>query len=333
MSCYEPLHGFIIGLTDEKKNKLLVTSNKVKAIDKQNQPIYKDIGIDETSRLPSFVLPCGHCLGCREDQSKEWSNRLIMESLYHDTSYFLTLTYDDDHIPIVESLDEETGEYFIHSSLCKRDIQLFIKRLRRANPNDHIRYYIAGEYGETTDRAHYHAIVYGLHVYDLVPFGRSETGNQYFISESLSKIWSNGFVSIEPANEYTFKYVANYVTKKLGIGFEQEYKDKGLVPPFSMQSLKPGIGYKYLDENKEKIIERDYIVLGTEKGSYSFNPPRYFYKKFWNEEDLEVRSARRRASAEAGVITTEARTDLKYIDYLQVKKISHEKRLKQRDGV
>lgn len=333
MSCYEPLHGFVIGLTDEKKNKLLVTSNKVKALDRNNQPIYSDLGVDEFSRLPSFVLPCGHCLGCREDQSREWSYRLLMESMYHDTSYFLTLTYDDDHIPIVETLDEDTAEYFYHSSLCKRDVQLFIKRLRKAFPGDNIRYYVAGEYGETTDRAHYHAIIYGLHVNDLQPFGRSETGNQYYISECISKIWNLGFVSIEPANEYTFKYVASYVTKKLGIHPNEAYEERGLVPPFSLQSLKPGIGYQYLEDHKELIYERDNIVLGNENGSYIFNPPRYFYKKFWKEDDLEVRSGRRRAFADGTKATIQTRTDVSWIDYLQIKKEEHQRRLKKRDGV
>ena len=142
MACYEPLHGFVVGLTDEKRPKLLVTSAKVKAISvRTKEPCYFDVSTEDGEfQKPAYELPCGHCLGCREDQSREWANRLLMESYYHDTAYFCTFTYDDDHLPIVESLDEETGEYFIHSTLCKRDIQLFIKRLRRAFPDDHIRY-------------------------------------------------------------------------------------------------------------------------------------------------------------------------------------------------
>ena len=187
MSCYNPLHGFVVGTTEKGKVKLKVCSHDVKALDaKTKEAIYRDVGDDIDVILPAYELPCGHCLGCRVDHAKEWSNRLIMESMYHDSAFFVTLTYDDDHIPIVEHTDEETGEYFINSSLCKRDIQLFIKKLRRRFPDDSIRYYIAGEYGPSTGRAHYHAIIFGLHLVDLQPFGRSETGNQYFISPSLS---------------------------------------------------------------------------------------------------------------------------------------------------
>lgn len=340
MSCYEPLHGFVVGLTDEKKSKLLVTSAKVKAIStRTKEPCYFDVSTEDGDyQKPAFELSCGHCLGCREDQAREWSNRLLMESLYHDSAYFVTLTYDDDHIPLVENIDEETGEYFIHSNLCKRDIQLFIKRLRRACPSDHIRYYIAGEYGETTDRAHYHAIIYGLHVFDLQPFGCSETGNQYYVSKTLSDIWRNGFVSIEPANEYTFKYVASYVTKKLGIHPNAAYEEKGLQPPFSTQSLKPGIGYQYLMDNKEKLLKYDRITLGTLNGSQSFKPPRYWYKKveelkLLDGDLLEQDRSRRRNNAIEIKDTELAGTDIKYIDYLKIKELEHKKRLKPRDGV
>lgn len=340
MSCYEPLHGFVVGLTDEKRTKLLVTSGKVKAIStRTKEPIYYDVSTEDGDyQKPAYELPCGHCLGCREDQSREWSNRLLMESLYHDSSYFVTLTYDDDHIPIVESLDESTGEYFIHTSLCKRDIQLFIKRLRRAFPADHIRYYIAGEYGETTDRAHYHAIIYGLHVFDLQPFGMSETGNQYYVSKTLSDIWRNGFVSIEPANEYTFKYVASYVTKKLGLHSNEAYEEKGMQPPFSIQSLKPGIGYKYLMDNKEKILNEDRIVFGTNNGSVNIKPPRYWYKKveelsLKSGDEIESERVRKRQNAIDRKDTETSQQGLNYLEYLSVKKASHERRLKKRDGV
>lgn len=340
MSCYEPLNGFIIGLTDEKRNKLLVTSGKVKALDyRTKEPIYHEVPADQTDvQRPAFQLPCGHCLGCREDQSREWSNRLLMESMYHDSVYFVTLTYDDDHIPIVEWLDEETGEYFLHSNLRKRDFQLFIKRLRRAFPDDNIRYYIAGEYGESTDRAHGHAIIYGLHLYDLQPCGRSETGNQYFTSKALSDVWKNGFVSVEPANEFTYKYVASYVTKKLGVHPNAAYEEKGLQAPFSLQSLKPGIGYQYLMDHKEEILKYDRIVLGNSSGSYQFKPPRYWYKKleeynFIDPEYYESEKIRRLYDAIDRNDTELARTDLDSMEYLAVKRRQHESKIKKRDGV
>lgn len=270
-----------------------------------------------------------------------------MESLYHDSAYFVTLTYDDDHIPVVEFLDEETGEYNIMSSLRKSDFQSFIKQIRADFPNDRIRYYIAGEYGETTLRAHGHAILFGLHVHDLQPFGRSETGNQYYISDSVSDAWCvchrnsdgtvtrerRGFVSIEPANEYTFKYVANYVTKKLGAGFNQAYKDQGLQPPFSLQSLKPGLGYQYLIDHRKEIMAADQIVIGTDTGSYKFKPPRYFYKKLEEEFDLEeFHTKKRYAAIDISELELE-NTDLNRQQYNNVKRESFIRGAKKRDGV
>lgn len=334
MSCFEPLHGFVVGHTENKKVKLQVMSNKVFALDEHNQPIYHETA-DPNYRYPAYELPCGHCEGCRAAQSREWSNRLLMESLYHDSSLFVTLTYDDEHIPVVERLDEETGEYFINSTLRKSDIQKFIKRLRQQFPNDKIRYYVAGEYGETTHRAHWHAIIYGLHLVDMQPFGASETGNQYYISKSLSDIWRNGFVSVEPANDYTFRYVANYVTKKIGIRPNEEYERLGITPPCSMQSLKPGIGLQYLKDHEEDILEYDRIILGTENGSYNFKPPRYFRKKI-DEKDSFIAERYHAARKQTAIDLKDSefsRTDLDDREYRDIKRESFRKRVKKRDGV
>lgn len=338
MSCYSPLHGFVVGQTKNGKMKLQVMSSDVKALDKDGQPVYHEVGDDTDYRLPAYELPCGHCLGCRVDHAKEWSNRLIMESQYHDSTYFVTLTYDDEHIPVVEQLDEETGEYTINSSLNKRDVQLFIKSLRKRFPDDRIRYYVAGEYGPSTKRAHYHAIIFGLHLVDLQPFGRSETGNQYFISQTLSDIWSRGFVSVEPANEYTIRYVCAYVTTKIGARCNQEYEERGLVPPFAMMSLKPGLGCQYLLDHWTEILDADVVVFGDENGSHVFRPPRYWYKKvdeygLMYPEDIEkykVHNKKKACDIKEGALS---RTDVSWKELLQNRSDLHARKYRLRDGV
>lgn len=339
MPCYEPLHGFVVGLTDEKKSKLLVTSGKVKAIStRTHEPCYFDVSSEETDyQKPAFELPCGHCLGCREDQAREWSNRLLMESKYHDSAYFLTLTYDDSCVPYVQFLDEETGEFFWHSNLSKRDGQLFVKRLRRAFPNDKIRYYLVGEYGDSTDRAHMHGIFFGLHLSDLQFHGLSKTGHEQYTSEKLDSVWRNGYVTVEQANEHTFKYVCSYVTKKIGIYPNAVYEVKGLQPPFATMSLKPGIGYQYLHDNRGDIAYYDNIVIGNSNGSFQMAPPRYWYKKLndwsYSKDAMEFYSDEKRNNAIDRKETELSRTDLDYISYLEVKKAAHERKLKKRDGV
>lgn len=332
MACYHPLKGFVVGLTKENKPKLRVLPYEVKFIDRYGVPVTSDISPEETDTTMYYELPCGHCIGCRQAQSKEWANRLMMEMMYHDSAYFCTLTYDNAHIH--PAFDEETGLCHGMFTLCKRDVQLFFKLLRRRFPNDKIRYYLAGEYGDTTGRPHYHSIIFGLHLNDLVKCGRSETGNQYYTSESFASCWPHGFVSVEPANYATCKYVSSYVTKKLGIRANEFYLDQGMVPPFSLCSRKPGIGFMYLEEHPD-LWEYDKITLSTPTGSLSFEPPRYFKKKFKeiDEEAYVERAARKMAAAEDRKELILDNTSLTYLDYLQVLENNHNERIKSRNKI
>ena len=332
MSCYHPLKGFVVGFTKDMKAKLRVLPYEVNFIDKYGVPVTVGVSPGPEDTTEYYELPCGHCIGCRQAQSKEWANRLMMEMQYHDSAYFCTLTYDNDHIHI--AYDEETGLATGLFTLCKRDVQLFIKLLRRHFPNDKIRYYLAGEYGDTTARPHYHAIIFGLHLNDLVKCGRSETGNQYFTSESFGACWPHGFVSVEPANYATCKYVSSYVTKKLGIRPNEFYEDQGIVPPFSLCSRKPGIGFQYYADHPD-LFEYDKIVLSTPTGSISFEPPRYFKKKY-KEADLDKyqeRADRKMAAAEDRKELILDNTHLSYLDYLQVLENNHNERVKSRNKI
>ena len=178
-------------------------------------------------------VPCGHCLSCRCDYSRDWANRMILELSDHDSALFLTLTYDDAHLP-----KSPQGI----PSLNKRDVQLFLKRLRKSFPHLSIRFYLAGEYGSRTNRPHYHAILYGIGLdsfSDLVFRGYNEIGNPFFSSPKLASIWGNGFILMSSVTWRTCNYVARYVLKK------QAQRDDSLgvaVPPFNVSSRRPGIG-------------------------------------------------------------------------------------------
>ena len=212
MACYHPMRAIVKGV-DNKGKKIL-----------RIQP-YEFISSEAYDpKTEWFEIPCGKCLGCRQAMSMEWSNRLILESKYHEHAYFVTLTYNDENITHCYGVDPKTGEIGRFETLVKKDVQNFIKRIRFNSGASDLRYYCAGEYGEKTDRPHYHLIIFGLNLeVDLIPFGFSETGNQYYRSAFLERNWINtyngeklGFVSCEPANYYTMKYVSAYVTKKLG---------------------------------------------------------------------------------------------------------------------
>lgn len=283
------MKAFPCGKSDKRPYR--ITPYKVKGINARGDYVYTDdYSGDETVTRQFIEIPCGHCAGCRADQAKEWSDRLIMESKYcdPDSMYFITLTYDEEHLKRVGYVDK-FGEVIDalksnRGTLDKRDIQLFIKRLRAQRPDDRLRYYICGEYGPQTDRPHCHGIIYGLHLRDwkLVESGKSETGNTYYTCGELERIWGNGFVSIEPANEFTCKYVAQYVTKKIGAKPAQARLERGQVPEFSLMSRRPGIGRQYFEDKGDEMFDKEKIFLATLNGSVEIKPPRYFKKLYKN---------------------------------------------------
>lgn len=335
MPCYHPLHGFLRYDGVSGKSYMKVFPSDVTGVELDGSPVrgdpysYKDDPSIETGFLE---IPCGKCIGCRQDQSKEWANRLMMEMNYHDSAYFVTLTYDNDHVPIV--FDDETGEANGFMTLNKRDVQLFMKLLRRNFPDDKIRYYLAGEYGDQTLRPHYHAIIFGLHLPNLIPSGRSETGNQYYVSPDLQRIWKKGFVSCEPANYATCKYVSSYVTKKIGNKPNEVYENQGMVPPFSLSSRRPGIGYKYFEDHPE-VIRYAKITLGTAEDSYTFNLPRYFRKKIRDldpdrADEISRINAKKFEDKKEFIL---ARTNKSWSDYLKEREEVHLERVKTRSKI
>ena len=101
-------------------------------------------------RFPAgLFVPCGKCVACRKQRSLAWAIRLEREMPYHEYALFVTLTYDDEHVPE-------------HYSLKRKHLTDFFKRLRYFLGGRQIKYYAAGEYGERFHRPHYHAIIFDL---------------------------------------------------------------------------------------------------------------------------------------------------------------------------
>lgn len=168
---------------------------------------------DKELALQGVPFPCGQCLACRINKRRVWTHRLMLESYCHVASSFVTLTYNDEFLP--------DG-----NSLCKRDVQLFLKRLRK-QLGFQIRYYCAGEYGEKTLRPHYHLIIFGLS-----PDIKTEG--------VIEKCWPFGFITVDPCVFETVQYVAGYVTKKISKKGDSRERE------FALMSRKPGIAYPAL---------------------------------------------------------------------------------------
>ena len=199
-------------------------------------------------------LPCGRCLPCRIAHSKEWAVRCVLESLYYEDNLFLTLTYDDAHLPA-------------DGLLQRVDVQRFIKRLRH---HCQFRYFGCGEYGSKNKRPHYHIILFGCSLPDLTPVGAG-----LYKSKLIDSLWidtktkeSLGFNYIGFVSYASCNYVAGYATKKVFGDSSDE---------FLMASTDPGIGYRWCKEHLEKVLEYDSVFgpFGSQKVA---KMPRYFEK-------------------------------------------------------
>ena len=217
MSCYHPLKGFIVGTKNNGKKDIKIRSYEVDHVELLPNGNYIDRPFRDLPLLgkPYYeydTIPCGRCIGCRLQKSREWANRAVMELPYHSSNLFITLTYDDDHVPHSGSVSDN-GEYVDTLTLNKEDLRNFWKRLRNYcdNKDEKIRYLACGEYGSNTARPHYHAIVFGLSLPDLVPFTKNDLGDWLYTSETLAKIWKNGNVLVGEANYETIAYVARYL--------------------------------------------------------------------------------------------------------------------------
>lgn len=261
MPCYRPLLG------------VLETNSKG-----QRTGIYKIVGSYinnlQTKDPTSIRIPCGHCIGCRLDQSRQWADRMMLEFDVQKKGMFLTLTYDDDHVPLTE---DDYGE-FGALTLWKPDLQKFFKRLRKAFPENKLRYYAVGEYGSQTFRPHYHVILFGLDPYDLPDlefYKQNDLKQPMFISRHMDAIWSNGFTTIANISWESCAYCARYVQKKIFAGHELLTDLYGVEKEFSLMSRRPGIGKPYLDAHPELFEWNRQYVDGYERG---INIPKYFLK-------------------------------------------------------
>ena len=368
MSCYHPLKGFILPPetnksnkvkleNEDKKNNIKVTGYNVHHLELDSnghwKPAYDDFRSPYAHKVANeyIDIPCGKCIGCRLDYSRQWADRLMMEMKYHDKAYFLTLTYDDDHIPynhyvtdngIIDCpdvdfkrginarklllpapwLDEETGETGFRPSLHKRDVQLFHKRLREdkqvVEDGQAIRYFTAGEYGDKTLRPHYHSIEFGLEIPDLKVYKVCDGYNLY-TSEYLNEIWKMGHVIIGDCTWETCAYTARYIMKKQKGKEANEYLRLDIEPEFVLMSRKPGIGSAYFEEFGEELYHFRTVPIPTKTGAISISSTnKYFDGKLSasNPERFDEVKQKRIEAAKHTEILRDAQTSMNKLDRL-----------------
>lgn len=234
-----------------------------------------------------ILIPCGKCIGCRLDYSREWAARCMLELKDHDSAFFVTLTYNDSEVPLTFFPDPETGEALPCQTLRKRHFQLWMKNLRKAFPDDRIRFYACGEYGSHTMRPHYHAIIFGLHLDDLKFYKKTDQGILW-TSEKLSSTWfhydascrlhfDRGFVVVGEVSWDTCAYVARYTAKKYMTLGDEFFEKFNMEKPFVQMSRRPGIGRGYLERHPDLFNEAS-LFLPSGDSVKEVSIPRYFYK-------------------------------------------------------
>lgn len=312
MSCYKPLKAFVLGNNPETGKKIIRVVNK-------------DFDGKELSGagMPQIGIPCGKCIGCRLDYSRTWADRMLAEASLYESNYFLTLTYDNEHLP------DRKENSPIHS-LNKRDAQLFMKRLRKALPDQKIRFFCAGEYGPQTMRPHFHLILFNCKLDDLKFLKENDMKQPYFVSDTISKVWKYGFHIIANVNWETCAYVARYVVKKQKGHGAEIYDKYNFEPEFSTMSRKPGIGHDYLVDHMEELYAYGSINLPTQNGAKSIRPNKYYDSIFDIEyPDImeEIKEYRQNAAIEYNKLRSRL-TDLQYKDLLRSGEINKEATVK-----
>lgn len=218
----------------------------IKAGEKIGQKVYNE----------DINVPCGKCPPCKLRRVQEWVFRLLIEERHSFSSYFITLTYDTQHVPI-------TKNGFM--TLDKRDVQLFMKRLRKHN-SAKLTYYTAGEYGDQKYRPHYHMILFNLED-----------------QESIFKAWDLGDVHIGKVTGDSIAYTAKYIDKQKRIPL---HRNDDRVKEFSLMSK--GIGKQFLTDQMVKYYKNDVSRNHVVKGSGHIEAlPRYYRNKIFTDQEKE----------------------------------------------
>lgn len=254
MACYNPLIAYQAKSGD-------IVFNELKRHDIQKQ----------------LLLPCGQCVGCRLERSRQWAARCMHHAQMHDKNAFITLTYNDENLQT--------------QSLCHRDYQLFIKRLRK-NTKAEISYYMAGEYGTKNRRPHFHACIFGYDFPDKKYWKTTDTNSRLYTSDQLNELWQHqGFTSIGDVTLESAGYIARYIlSKKTGKNAQQYYEHineatgeiTNLKPEYNRMSLKRPIGKTWIEKYEKDIYPRGVMILKNQK-----TKPTKYYDKQYKKKDRE----------------------------------------------
>ncbi|WNK12556.1 MAG: replication initiator protein [Microvirus sp.] len=240
MPCYHPLPGWYAKERNEGTGKRGIVFNLAAG--------FKDRPVS---------VPCGKCIGCQLERARQWAMRCVHEASLYEHNCFVTLTYDDAHLPAGGTL---VPEHFVN----------FMKRLRfQFGPG--IRFFHCGEYGSKLERPHHHALLFNFDFDDkrrlLVGSGK----DALYESASLGRLWPHGFTSIGECSFESAGYIARYSMKKFN-GSSRAAHYQGRLPEYLTMSNRPGIGRRWIEKFYRSVYARDECVVN----GHPCKPPRYY---------------------------------------------------------
>lgn len=272
MPCYYPLNGY--------RSKTVNLSGKRSIVFNEHQG-FKDLPVQ---------LPCGRCIGCKLERSRQTAIRCLHEASLHEKNCFITLTYSPENLPPDGSLNVE-------------HFKNFMKRLRKRCGSG-VRYLHCGEYGEKFQRPHYHALLFNFDFPDRVLWKQINKQNLY-ISKKLEDIWGLGHCSIGDITFESAAYVARYVTKKItGNAALETYTtfsyQTGEIfnerrPEYQTASKRPAIGREWLEKFQTDVYPDDFVVIRGKR----MKPPRYYNARYeidYPEDYAKIKASRKEAA-------------------------------------
>lgn len=196
------------------------------------------------------LYPCGQCMPCRVNRKREWTHRIMLEAGLYSDNAFISLTYADQNLPL-------TSDGL--PTLDPKNLQDWLKRFRREIAPLKVRFYACGEYGEISQRPHYHAIVFN---YPSCKYGKSRYSKLYSRCCSQCDIvldtWGKGLVYLGAVETESAQYVCGYVTKKMTS--KEDMRLNGRYPEFARMSRKPGIGYDAMHDVASAVMQFDLVA-------------------------------------------------------------------------
>ena len=239
---------------------------------------------------PWVSVPCGRCMECRLEKKRQWAMRCMHEASLYDDNCFVTLTYDDAHLPPFGSLDYKEPD----------DLQIFLKALRQKYAPRRIRFFGAGEYGDL-GRPHYHLLLFN-HVFGDEKRWSVRNCETVYRSDTLEKLWKKGQSEIGSVTFESAAYCAKYVQKDRDYSPDPYFQfmlNSGLWrPDFGRMSRRPGIGKEFAEKYASEIMLNDSVIVNGRE----VKPPKFYmdqYEDLYPEAVFKIKANRKKGQPAA----------------------------------